>query len=145
MILDSLLLLAEDVTNTMSLASTSTIDTVAAGDSYEGAWFVVQVSTSFTAGLGAPTTIFQLQTSATEAFGTSVDVTLIATGATLVAGLPAGTFFKVRIPPGALRYIRAFKLVSNYASTTIALGACGYSMFITKDVTIPVEAPNVLA
>ena len=142
MILDSLLLLDDDLTTTTNVASSSVIDTVAAGDSYEGAWFFVQVSTSFTA-TGAPKTSFQVQTSATEAF--TVVATLVASSEYLVAELPAGTFIKMRIPPGAKRYIRGYKYISNYTSSTIVLTACAYSMYICKDVSIPVESPNVLA
>ena len=144
MILDALAQLADGQSTTFSAASSSVIDTLAKGDSYEGAWFVAMVDTSFTAGLGAPTTSFLLETSGVEAFTSDVN-TLITTTATLVAGLTAGTFFKVRIPPGAKRYIRGYKSVTNYAAASIALGVSVYSMFITKDVEIPVESPNVLA
>ena len=142
MILDSLALLSDDQTTTTSVASTDLINTVAAGDSYEGAWFYVQVSTAFTA-TGAPTTQFELQTSATEAF--TVTATLCQTSAYLVADLTAGKQFKMRIPPGALRYIRGYKKVTNYATGTIVLSACGYTMAIVKDVGIPVASPDVLA
>ena len=144
MILDSLLVLAEDVTTTTSVASTSTVNTVAAGDSYAGAWFYVQVSTAFTAALGAPTTSFLLETSSVEAF-TSDCITLITTAALVVADLPAGKQLKVRIPPGAKKYIRGYKSVTNYAAASIALATCGYTMMIVKDVEIPVQNPDVLA
>jgi hypothetical protein len=84
-----------------------------------------------------------LETSSVEAFTSDV-VTLITTAATLVSGLTAGTQFKVRIPPGCKDYIRGYKSVTNY-TTACALGACGYSMYILKDVDIPVANPDVLA
>ena len=144
MILDGLLVLCEDTTTTTSVASSSTVNTVAVGDAYEGAWFYVQVSTAFTALVGAPTTSFLLETSSVEAFTSDVN-TLITTTATLVAGLTAGTQFKARIPPGAKKYIRGYKSVTNYAAASIALATCGYSMYIVKDVEIPVQNPDVLA
>jgi hypothetical protein len=145
MILDALLELDEDMTTTTSVASTNVIDTVAAGDSYEGAWFYVQVSTAFTANDGAPTTSFRLETSSVETFTPATTATLVASGAYLVAALTAGTQIKIRIPAGAKRYIRGYKDVTNYSATAHNISACGYSMYILKDVDIPVQNPDVLA
>lgn len=144
MILDGLLVLDDTMTTTTSCASTNVINTVAAGDSYEGAWFVVQIDTSFTA-TGAPTTVFQLQTSDLETFLDTDDVTLCQTASTLVAGLTAGTRFAIRIPPGAKKYIRGYKSITNYSAPSIAVTASAYSMFIVKDIDMPVSAPNVKA
>ena len=62
MFLDDLLKLADAQESTISVASTSHIDIIAAGDSYEGAWFYARVDTAFVAGAGEPNGMFSIQT-----------------------------------------------------------------------------------
>lgn len=137
MILDASLILSDTQTTTTNAASTDYIDTLAAGNDYAGCWFNVAVNTTaFKAGLGAPAINFQLQTADNTSFAgarTSV-FTLNQSGDFLVAQLTASTLvYKCRIPPGALRYIRGYKYINNYAANTIYLSACSYDMFITMD------------
>lgn len=115
-------------TLTSSGASTDYIDTKHSGDSYEGAWFVVVVTTAFTRSAGALTATFDLRTDASSGFGT--DTVLVSTGAIAKASLTAGATFAIRIPAGALRYLRGYSTVS----TTADAGAA--SMFIAKDVDL---------
>ena len=131
MILDDYLELADAQTSTANSASTSTIDTVAGGDSYEGAFFLVRVDTTFTAyGAGSPTATFQLQTSDDEDFG-GVAVTLVQSAALTPAKLLTGKYWAARIPAGALRYIR------GYISTTLipnVFATASYDMYICRDI-----------
>jgi hypothetical protein len=142
MLLDnSLLLEDEEQTATTSAASTDYIDTLAAGEAVEGAWIVFKVgATAFTAQVGAPTVVFQLQTDSASTFGSdgsTTAITLCASSAALVAALTASTvMYKARIPAGVKRYIRAYKSVSNYSAGTIALAGGTWQAFIVKDVDI---------
>lgn len=139
MILDNFLNLADTVTTTTAAASTDYIDTLAAGDAYQGAWFVVMTeSTAFTA-TGTVTVTFQLQTCASSGFGSSE-----ATAGTTLAQSAAFTYdqltankivYKTRIPPGALRYLRGY-YYPNPNTGSNCITACSYSMFIVKDADI---------
>jgi hypothetical protein len=137
MILDKLAVFADAQSTTTSAASTDVVDTLAAGDAYEGAWFVVRVDTAFTA-TGAPTTVFQLQTATNEGFTTGA-ATLAQSDAYLVASLTAGKFWAVRIPRGAKRYLRGYKSITNYNAASIVLASCVYDMFITKDIDLEIQ------
>lgn len=142
MILDNLALLADALENTLSVASTSTIDTLAAGDAYVGAWFVARVDTAFTAGAGAPTATFQLQTSANENFSGGA-TTLINSSAYLAAALTAGKIFVGRIPPGSLRYLRGYKVVDDGTSTK-RFSAGKFDMYIVKDIDLDLNKRYLL-
>ena len=139
MILDKLAVFADAQSTTTSVASTDVIDTLAAGDSYEGAWFVVRVDTAFVAKNGAPATIFQLQTSPSSNFTDAGTTTLAQSASYLVAQLTAGKFWAVRIPPGAKRYLRGYKYVSNYSAGSIDISTCAYDMFIVKDIPLQIQ------
>ncbi len=142
MMLDSLLMLADAQESTVSVASTSHIDTVKGGDSYEGAWFYVRIDTAYTVGAGTPNARFSIQTSGQTAFTTYTE---LASSTTYVAGsLTAGKEIKIRIPPGAYRYIRGYQtclgLVTATSTAQISdthyFGAGKFDMFIVKDVDI---------
>lgn len=141
MILDASLILSDNQTTTTNAASSDYIDTLAAGNDVTGCWFNVAVNTTaFTAGAGAPQVIFQLQTSDSSSFPTA-STTLCQSGTFLVAGLVANSLvYKVRIPPGAKRYIRGYKYIANYNASSQRLSACSYDMFITKDSDITRDA-----
>ncbi len=141
MIVDNFLALGYTaVTTTTSAASTSYIDTTAAGDSNVGDWFVVKTgTTAFTAGAGAPEITFQLQTSSNATFSgaRTATYTLCESGVQLVGALTASKIvYKVRIPPTTLRYIRGYYNIGNYAANTVYVSACSYQMFIVKDADI---------
>ncbi|NJO00395.1 MAG: hypothetical protein HC880_00765 [Bacteroidia bacterium] len=142
MILDNLALLADALENTLSVASTNTIDTLAAGDAYVGAWFVARVDTDFTAGAGAPTATFQLQTSASETFAGGAE-TLITSSAYVADSLTAGKIFVGRIPPGALRYLRGYKVVDSGASNK-RFSAGKFDMYIVKDIDLDLNKRYLL-
>ena len=129
MFLDDLLKLADAQESTVSVASTSYIDTLAAGDSYEGAWFYARVDTAFTDGAGSPTATFSVQTG--DAI--TCDTTLVSSTALLSASLTAGAEVKLRIPPGAKRYIRGYVTVAD-GTEAKRFSAGKWDMFIVKDV-----------
>lgn len=135
MILDARAKFAESAqSETTSAASTDIINTVAAGDSYEGAWFVALVTTSYTAGAGAPTVTFQLQTSDEEDYVESDNITLIQSSAYVAAELVAGDYYACRIPMGCKKYLRAYKSVSGTVSDSNKFSAGAWIAFITKDI-----------
>lgn len=121
--------------STVSAASTDVIDTVAAGDSYEGAWFVVLVNTAFTTATTVPTFTFQLQTADTEGFTGLTPETLLASAAFAATDLGAGKYYAARIPPGAKRYLRGYKVVSTNTGANYVTAAV-YDMFIAKDIDL---------
>lgn len=127
MILDSLLKLADAQESTVSVASTSYIDTLAKGDSYEGAWFLIRIDTAVTAS-GSATVDFALQTDSDTGFATDLK-TLVSSGAIGKASLIKGKEIKLRIPPGALRYLRGYATVASGPLT-----AGKWDMWIVKDV-----------
>ena len=129
---DSLATFATAQSTTTSVAHTDLIDTLAAGDSYAGAWFVFQVTTAFAAANGAPTVSVQLQTSSDLFLGVGNDTTLVASAAFIVSQLTAGKFWAVRIPPTAKRYLRAYNSVPVSAGNNFNAGA--WSSFITADI-----------
>lgn len=133
MIMDALATFATAQTTTTSVASTDIIDTLAAGDSYQGCWFVVQVTTAFTTNSVVPTFTFQLQTSSDGFLGVGNDTTLVASAAFLASQLTAGKFWAVRVPLNTKRYLRGYKLVSTNTGSDYVT-ANGYSMFIVLDI-----------
>ena len=110
MILDAFTLMSSAQAPTSSSASTDYIDTVAAGDSYEGAWFYFKVDTAATAS-GAATVTVALETDDNDSFSSAK--TLVSSGAVAKATLVAGYEYKVRIPAGAERYIRAYYTIAT--------------------------------
>ncbi len=135
MYIDALALFSDAQNSTISVASTNVVDTLAAGDSYEGAWFVVRVDTAFTTASAVPTFTFQLQTAATEDFSGATPATLVASAAYLASQLTAGKFWAVRIPPGAKRYLRGYKVVSTNTGANYVTAAI-YDMLIVKDIAL---------
>lgn len=132
MILDALTTFSDAQSSTLAVASTDIIDTLAAGDSYEGCWFVARVDTAFTK-VGAPTVVFQLQTCADSDFGTSAPVSLCVSASYVAANLVAGKFVAMRIPHGAKRYLRGYKVITVYNGVDYWTAAV-YDMFIVKDI-----------
>lgn len=143
MILDSLLKLAGAQSGTVSVASTNTIDCLAGGDAYAGGmaglFFVIRVSTAFTATGSAVTAAFQLQTSSDDTFTQANSLTLVQSAALPALSLPVGTIIALPIPAGAKRYIRGYRLNANETAGTNVFSAGAYDMYITKDAPITRE------
>lgn len=125
------LLMDDEIAVTTATVYSDVIDQLAAGDAYKSCWAVARVHTAF-ADSGTSLTV-KLQTSATEVFTTAID--LVAGPTVLKADLmTAGTvLLKVRIPQGALRYLR-FALVN---SGTLATGTVDVA--IMEDIDVPVS------
>lgn len=139
MIIDNSLLLADAQSSTVDAASTSYIDTLAAGNAYVGAWFVCRVDTAPTVTYGAPTMTFQLQTADSTDFYSTNPATLAASSALVSTSLATGSIvYAVRIPAGAKRYLRGY-LKTNQTGTTIAFAGGAYDMFITNDLDMLVD------
>jgi hypothetical protein len=113
---------------TAATASTSYIDTIAAGDDYVGCWYVMNVETALTSTTTTGTVTFALQTDSSSAFGTAT--TVVSTAALGSATMVAGYTSKIRIPVGLKRYVRVLMTPSTTISTAIV------SNFITKDVDV---------
>lgn len=129
--------------NTLSVAHTDIIDTLQAGNDYNGSYFIFQVSTAFTqVGTTARLNV-QLQTSDTSTFTGATDVTLCNSQTFTTSQLSAGRFFAVRIPPGAKRYIRAFNAVSGVdTANAFVLGA--WNSWITPDIDVTLDKRYML-
>jgi len=143
MFLDDLLKLADAQESTVSVASTSYIDTVAKGDAYVGAYFYVRIDTAYTVGAGTPNARFAIETASDTGF-TADFVELTSSDTFVAATLVAGKEVKLRIPPGAQRYIRGYQtcqgLITAISTAEISdthqFGAGKFDMFIVKDVDI---------
>lgn len=110
MIIDALLVLSDaQGAITATAASTSYVDTLAAGDAYDSLWVEFLINTTFTA--NSATVQFELQCDDNSSF--SSPRTLLITGALADTLLVAGYRPLVaRVPKGCERYIRA-----NYTVT----------------------------
>lgn len=128
MIIDKQLQLDSGVAITVTAASTNIIDQGAAGNAYGNELYMVaRVGTAFTAA-GAGTLDIQLQTATDLAFTTPI--VLYDSGAIAKTALTANTeVVKVRIPPGAKRYIRGYYTVGTGPMTAGTL-----DLFFTPDV-----------
>lgn len=131
MILDDLLYLADAQASTTSVASTNVIDTVAKGESYEGAWAVVRVDTAYVDAETNSRNVFQIQTSSAEDFLTG-SVTLAQSASLAATDLVAGYMWKIRIPVGVKRYLRVYKSTTN--TSLFGFSAGKFDAFIVKDV-----------
>ncbi len=127
MILDDYLKMSEAQAVTSSAASTSYIDTLAAGDSYEGAWLYILVDTTTDSAGDAAVITFSLQTDDNSSFSSAT--TLVSSGEIVQATAVAGYVYKVRIPAGAERYLRVY-----YSIATADLSAGKFDAYIVKDV-----------
>ena len=137
MILDALAVFADAQSGTTSVASTDIIDTLAAGNSYEGCWFVFRVDTAFTQINTASRATIQLQTSSDSAWGGD-GYTLVASVAFTTAQLAANKMWAVRIPAGTKRYIRGYKSVSGTDANNAFSGGA-WDMFIVKDFDVEIN------
>ena len=130
MFLDDLLKLADNQAVTTDSASTNVVDTVAAGDSYAGAWLYTRIAVAYVSSELDGFIQFQLQTSDSESFTGANDVTLAQSvpieEATLVAGYEP---FVIRIPLKTKRYLRLYHIVTGDTMDTGNSDA-----FITKDI-----------
>jgi hypothetical protein len=111
MIIDNLLVMSDAQAVTVSAASSSHIDTLAAGDAISpGARLKVQINTAFTTGDNATLTI-ALQCDSDSAFGSPK--TLFATAALAVTSIDAIGDIPVDIviPKGCERYVRMYYTV----------------------------------
>jgi hypothetical protein len=107
----------QTVVATSPVASTSYIDTLAAGDAIKSGAVLHVVSTEIFAGTAA-SAIISLQTCAESTF--TSPTTLVATGSILNANTAAGTvLLQTPIPVGCLRYLRLVVTANtgSYSST----------------------------
>lgn len=141
MIQDALARFATAQTGTLNVAHTDLIDTLAAGNDYNGTWFVVQVSTSFTSGgTLTPVVRFELQSSSSLTFDTTTDVTLVASNTYTAAKLTAGKMWAVKVPPGAKRYIRAYNKVTGVGDANSGYFTAGaWNSFLTTDIDVRID------
>jgi len=137
MIKDASLVMANAQATTVSAASTDYIDTLAAGQAYEGAIVEFRVASAPTAAAGAPTMTFQVQThSATDFNG---GVTLNASSALVAASLTAGTKVAFRLPPkGVKRYIRGY-FSTNASGDSIKFSGGTYDAYVVKDLDVSIN------
>jgi hypothetical protein len=139
MFLDDLLKLADAQESTISVASTSYIDTIAKGDAYVGAFMYARVDTAFTAGAGEPNAMFSIQTASDTAFTTDLK-TIASSGTYLASALTIGTEVKLRLGVPAERYVRGYMTVAvadgSSISDTHKFGAGKFDMFLVLDVDV---------
>lgn len=129
MLIDASLVFSDSQAVTITAPSTNYVDTLAAGDSYIGSWLVARVDVTFTAA-GSATMTIDLQTDNNSSF--SSPTTLVSVGSTVaVATLTAHYLLKVRIPPGAERYLRV-----NYTVASGPMTAGNIDAFVTKDIDL---------
>lgn len=131
MIMDDFLNIADAMSITTSAASTDYIDTLAKGDDNVSPYFVVRVDTAFTSASANSTVEFKLQCDDNTSFTSAKN--LWTSGAIAKASLVAGYFCKVRVPPGAERYLRGYVTVSVSAGTNVDGTAGKADMGFTKD------------
>jgi hypothetical protein len=112
---------------TGSTDSTNVIDQGAAGNAADALWLVIRVATTVTSA-GAATVNFKLQTSADNSSYSSLFETGAIGKATLTAGYIAA---KVRVPVGALRYLKVV-----YTVGTADLTAGAFDAVLVKDAPI---------
>jgi len=130
MILDKQLQLSAAQAVTSSAASQNIIDLGAAGDAYGNELFLVVQVRQAAAATGAATVNFQLQTDSASSF--SSPVTLYDSGAIAKTALTLNAEpVKVRIPPGAKRYLRLY-----YNVDTGPLTAGKFDAFLAPDVKV---------
>lgn len=134
MFLDDTLKLADAQSSTVSAASTSYIDCQAAGDAYVGCWLYFRVDTLF-ASTGTVTFELELQTSDNTTFSgaRTSTYTLVSSTALPYSNFVAGYELKLRIPPGARRYLRGYQTTSPNTGANYSTAAV-YDMWIVKDV-----------
>lgn len=130
MMLDSSLVFAQLLAITATAAFTNIIDQQTAGDAYEALWLVITCDVTAGSSAGTSTVDFQLQTSASSAFGSNT--VLFDTSAIAQATLIGGTVVaQVRVPVGTLEFLRVYATVASGSLT-----AGKFSAYLTKDVKI---------
>lgn len=128
MMIDALLVMSDAQAVTATAASTSFIDTLAAGEAYQHLWVEFLINTTFTP--NSATIQFALETDDNDSFSSPTQ--LFITGAIADTALVAGyRVARVRIPIGAERYLRAKYTVSGTAV------AGKIDCRLVKDVDIP--------
>lgn len=133
MILDYLTKVSDAQAVTASAASTSYIDTKAAGDAYEGAFAYFKIDTTMASASTGSTVNFIIQTSETTSFASTT--TLFDSGAIAEATLVAGyEILAGRLAQGAKRYIRAYYTVANQD-----LNAGAVTAVIVKDIATSIQ------
>ncbi len=131
MLMDKELILADnlDVKSSSRVPST-TIDHLVAGHALgRELWVRIQVTAAFTRAAGAVDTVFSLETSASDSFGSAATV-LWTSGVIAKATLVAGAVISFKLPPGALRYLN---LVTDNVN---AADAANIDAFLTTDVQL---------
>jgi hypothetical protein len=109
---DSLLALSDAQAVTASAASESVIDQLAEGQAIgHECWLEVRVDTTVESG-GASTLVISIETDSAEGFGTKS--TLVASRTIAKADLVENTIaWRIKLPPGAKRYLRAYYTVAT--------------------------------
>jgi hypothetical protein len=121
MMTDKLTMFSDDQAITVTAASTSYVDQLAAGNAIEpGIWLDVRVKTAFTAG-GSATMTIALQTDDNTSFSSAK--TLWEEETVAVASLVAGKKWRVKVPVGAERYLRMYYTVATGPMTAGAIDA----------------------
>jgi hypothetical protein len=133
MFIDNSLVMANAQVVTTTAASTSFIDTLAAGDSfYPGARFFALVDTAIV-GQGATTVSVILQTDSDSGFATA-EVDLLTSPAIVETTLVAGAvLIDAVIPFGCKRYLRAYWTV---ASGPVVTGKLDARIVLSTDRTL---------
>lgn len=134
MILDYIAKFSDGQTGTVSVAHTDYIDTEAAGQSYEGAFFVFRVDTAFSQTGTASRLTVQVQTSEDSSFLNSTTATMVQSATFSTSDLTAGKYWAVRLPMNAKRYIRAYNSVSGTSGSTHIFTGGAWDSFITNDI-----------
>jgi hypothetical protein len=126
MILDQQNIMSEaQAISSADAASDNYINQGAAGNAYEALWFVVRATVD---GTGAGSMVFKLQTATDSAFTSPID--LYTSASHVGTDIDANTFLvKVRVPVGALKYIRAYYDVTGTITGT-------FDAFLVADVNI---------
>lgn len=131
MMKDKLTMFSDDQAVTVTAASTSYLDQLAAGNALEpGIWLDVRVKTTFTAG-GSATMTIALQTDDNASFSSAT--TLWQETTVAVASLVAGKKYRVKVPIGAERYLRMYYTVATGPMTA---GAIDAALVPATDVTV---------
>lgn len=129
MIIDNSLVFSDAQEITESAAGTNYVNQGAAGDAYDAPWLVVKVNTAFTSDDSGTLTV-KLQTDSDSGFATELQ-NLFVSDTFDVDDLTAGAVLvKVRIPVGALQYLRVYYTVEN----TFTAGAI--DAFIAVDINL---------
>lgn len=128
MIRDQELIMSEAQVVTTDAASTNYVNQSAAGDAYDALWFIVRCAAAAGSASGTATLTIKLETDSDSGFATDLKA-LYTSPAFTVAQMTANTnLIKVRVPVGALQYLRTY-----YDNGTEALNAGSFDAYFVAD------------